>query len=205
MCGPGVYGLVGAMSHGGDHYHDEAEDREHSSSQRLDVLRPRRTGKHFELRLVSGEVLVESRWDRMCRRIYEDTTMGWLCEHVPSVVRWPSTRVRLVAAEQVFSHRQLIRERSKTLLSSLAGNDQMLMITVIKLNVPDSLSEFPSLCLCDFVGCCIDGGHHCTHGLLGPGAECQTCGQDACCRCGDCGHSCCEQAQRRTRSRSHSR
>jgi len=151
------------------------------------------TGKRFELRMLSGEVLPYD-VDRICRRIYENSTIGLLLPYVASAVGWPRSHVQLVAGSETFSYRQLLwDEQQQTLLRSLAGNDEVLTITVVKLS-PESLANYPDLCLCDFDGCCVAGGPHCTHDLIIPG--CRICGQDSCCRSGDCHHPCCQQAQR---------
>jgi hypothetical protein len=139
-----------------------------------------KTGKHYELRMLSGELLDPSD-DFLSRRIYTNTTMGGLLPRIADLLGWPASHVPLIVGQQTFVHSNFFSERSTERLQSLVGEQMVLRVTVVKLPPPESMS--PTVCLCDFDGCCVQGRPTCSH--LDQ-AFCGACGHNALCRSNEC-------------------
>ena len=118
-------------------------------------------------------------------RVYDDTTVESLLPLVADKLSWPISHVQLVIGHTVVRRRHRIADRTRTLLKDFASaNAEYPVVQAIKRPYPEF---FPSgLCICDFGGCCCE----CTV----PGFYvCKGCGNNGCCRCGNCGHICCEK------------
>ena len=136
----------------------------------------------FEIYLVSGNRIPTGHYST---RIYPTMTVGMLFRTVANLVEWPASHVQLLIGCEKFSG------RSSKLLSDFCTAGEAVRITVIKLEAPSDYRDYPSMCLCDFGGCCVIGvPGRCDH----TGGGCCQCGNTGCCRWGNCGHECCEMA-----------
>ena len=142
-----------------------------------------RTYRRFEVRDVKGEVI---RMSSCSSRIYHNTTLEWILPYVAEQLSWPSEYVILISEGATVAHVHEIRDRTQTFMSDLDPASPLLTIYAWKLRRPELFDFNHRLCLCDFGGCC----RRCAV----PGrSPCRGCGNNGCCRTGDCGHVCCKR------------
>ena len=143
----------------------------------------RRTRRRFEVRDDGGEVIPMT---SCSSRINHNTTLEWILPYVAKKLSWPSEYVNLTSKGAVVAHVHEIRNRTQTFMSNLDPASPLLTIYARKLRRPELFDLNHRLCLCDFDGCC----RQCAV----PGRlPCRGCGNNGCCRTGNCGHACCER------------
>lgn len=127
---------------------------------------------------------------RLSMRIYPETTVEWLMSYVAKALSWPISHVQLTVGSTSVKYIHRIKERSRTRLVTFLDEKQPLVIRATRLERPKRMED--GLCLCDFGGCCVL--------CRVPGRrECKGCGNNGCCRSGNCGHRCCERNVKRPR------
>ena len=165
----------------------------------------------FELiNLLDGEPLDSRNYSS---RIFDNTDICWVFEIAAAELDWPRGSLSVVVGERTFkwSHDSALRDRTK--LKKLRDEgvkdgdmkaEDTLRVGVICDAPPEEFGseEGGRSCICDFRGhgCCvtgrIDGVGRCRERIMQGGQEahygCRWCGNNGCCRCGDCGHPCCK-------------
>ena len=127
---------------------------------------------------------------RLSTRIYPETTVEWLLPYVAEGLQWPISHVQLTVGTTIVKYVHRIKERSMTPLVNFLDEKQLLVIHATRLRRPRRMGD--GLCLCDFGGCCVL--------CRVPGKRvCKGCGNNGCCRSGNCGHQCCERHVKRPR------
>jgi hypothetical protein len=139
---------------------------------------------------LAGEPILLSRW--ISTRIRIDTNLECYLRHVAEAIDWPMSHIALCPqGHPDVTVRMLPPDRPDdeeevfpiTLISRLFPNGGDVVVKVMKMSPPVDFCSYGG-CACDFGSCCI----LCTAPDFGV-----CCGQDACCRSGDCGHRCCAE------------
>ena len=138
---------------------------------------------------INGEEVVLDSW--YSTRIDDNLTLEWLLPIVAEKLEWPVSHTLLLIDDEGTGERitvgyiHRIRDRTCTRLIDFCSRDtECKNVFVMKLPPPDNFG--PGSCICDFGGCCCE--------CMVPGPYiCMSCGNNGCCRCGDCGHKCCEE------------
>jgi hypothetical protein len=146
-----------------------------------------------ELRLPEG----------ICTRVRKDNTAEWYFQHVAAVLDHPMYFLRFVFVTDMDGEsrsircRRLLSEQSHTLLTSIRQErDGEVWVSVVKDDPPSDYGQgaCQGFCVCDFGGCC----RLC---LVPSSVICRACGNNGCCRTGNCGHECCENHEVRKKRR----
>jgi hypothetical protein len=153
----------------------------------------------FEVvRSITGErVQLPHLSNRLSNRFYENTTVEWVLEQVGQHLHWPTSHLTLGAGETTVRYIHRISEIPNTkiidlamasgytvdLTATQAHDARPFTLQLTKLPPPDNFSG-RGLCLCNFGGCC----RACNAPNNTP---CWGCGNNGCCRTGDCGELCC--------------
>jgi hypothetical protein len=121
-------------------------------------------------------------------RVRENTSLEWFLPYVAEAVEWPIDHIALHTLGVTVRYVHRFRDRTATLLEDLAstaGHQDRIIPVVVELLPPPLIYNGVGHCVCDFWGCC------CLCSV--PSASiCEGCGNNGCCRAGDCGHPCCE-------------
>jgi hypothetical protein len=142
----------------------------------------------YRIRLVRAFSSTEVKLPHVSTRVHEHTPLEWFLPYVAKAVEWPVDYIALHAFGATARQRHKSRGWPATLLHDLAGaaGHQGRIITVaVELLPPPAVYSGPAGCICDFGGCCRLCFVPSTGGCVG-------CGNNGCCRSGDCGHPCCE-------------
>jgi hypothetical protein len=126
--------------------------------------------------------------DPYSTRIDDNTTLEWILPQVAQELSCPIDYVELTAGTTCVRYVHRLKERTHTLMMDLNAFEDPLIIEAARLPRPQSFED-GGACLCAFGGCCC----YC----MAPGAYvCSGCGNNCCCRSGNCGHQCCEHAEK---------
>ena len=146
-------------------------------------------------------------------RIVQETDISWDFRIAAELLDWPPGSLSIEVGGRRFKwcHRIALRDRT-TLLELRVGcvrkgamePTDTLTLVVVPHDPPEKF-EREEGCICDFRGhgCCVtgrtDGVSQCREQIMQRGQEahygCRWCGEGGCCRSGNCGHPCCEEAQ----------
>ena len=177
---------------------------------------PRQSTLHlarFEVRLLSGEVVDMKRYST---RIYDNTDVSWVIKAVADVLAWPPEYLIISVGRRQFQYAHEAAQRDRTTLLQLMQEpwgdvteghaQERLGIQVTRKRPPDTFensirASHPVYCICDFPGhgCCRKGREdrlawQCDRTQrAGQDSHwgCNWCGNNATCRVGSCGHTCC--------------
>jgi len=135
---------------------------------------------------LTGQEIVLPR--RISTRVSRVTTLEWFLPYVAAAVEWPVTHIALHSLGKTVQHVQRTHERTWTLLEELANNARYHgeVIPIAVLLLPPPLLYNDGSCICDFGGCC----RLC---FVPSNTGCSGCGNNGCCRSGNCGHPCCKK------------
>jgi hypothetical protein len=129
---------------------------------------------------LSGEPILLPVW--ISTHIRSDTNLEWYLPYVAEAINWPMSHIALFPEDHPDDIVWMLPP-TNTLISRLFPNGGDVVLKVMKMPPPAEFGSYGG-CACDFGSCCklctAPEPHAC-------------CGQDACCRCGDCGHWCCEE------------
>ena len=119
------------------------------------------------------------------KRVYTYTDLEWFLRDVARAVGRPQAYIRLHAFGKCVQDQPL--NGTRTLLHALAvehKHPEDVPIDILVELLPAPCTYTGTLCLCDFGGCCC----LCR---VPSNTVCEGCGNNGCCRCGNCGHKCC--------------
>ena len=122
--------------------------------------------------------------DHRDSRIHEAVTLEGLLPDVATAMNWPVSHICLVVDNTIVKYIHRISERKRTRLLDLCSVGTECIVQAIKIGPPDKFLP-EEVCICDFGGCCCEC-------MVASNRPCEGCGNDGCCRTGNCGHSCCE-------------
>ena len=139
----------------------------------------------------TGEVIPLS--SHIATKVYSHCPVEWYFDAVSTALDWPTSHISFMVTDNCHKRHVLkhfIRKVlcSNTLLTDLqCDTEKVVWVDVVKEASPKDYSGL-CRCACDFGSCC----QLC---MVPSCRECDGCGNNGCCRTGDCGHNCCEQAE----------
>ena len=119
-------------------------------------------------------------------RVDTHTYLEWFLRDVANAVDRPQAYIRLHVFDRSVQH--VPQDKTRTMLLALAEHheqDPHEPIHVMVELLPPPPSYTSTLCLCDF-------GGYCRLCRVPSNTICGGCSNKGCCRCGNCGHECCE-------------
>ena len=142
-------------------------------------------GKRFTLRFSLAITGGEIRLPNVSMRVRTETYLEWFLRYVARVVNWPISHSRLHVYDKTVQHDS--RGITRTMLLALAkihgqAEHEPIHVMVERLPPPTRLGS--GICICDFGGCCCLC--HVPSNIV-----CEGCGNNGCCRSGNCDHECC--------------
>ena len=129
--------------------------------------------------------------EQYCTRVDELSTLEEFLRPVAQALDWRVSHISLTLNHVTVAYTARISQRTRTnILSLVSDRDDSLepvTVTVYKFPPPTDFRDYAG-CMCDFGGCCCN----CS---VQSSTECWGCGNNGCCRSGNCGHPCCEIAE----------
>ena len=130
----------------------------------------------------------------VCCKVRDHSELEWYLQFVSEALQWPVDHLKFVVKDRngedrIVEYIHRISKRSHTrLLDLFLETDDCIHVSVQLLPPPSDYSNLRH-CICDFGSCC-------TLCMVPGRYGCQGCGNTGCCRSGNCGHPCCEKADR---------